>query len=230
MMDERAILARALLSPAAAPVQQRAYDVAPEPYVQPGTPSVSAAGSHFAPLDTTDPTALMMLAARLGQTEPETARLWQQAQMATDFAGGIRAFHGGPGTYEWATGLGQRGAIDQFRASQTDPAFFAASPGRASEYAVARYPERAAVYPVELDDAAMLRWDQSQGFKTNRELTEMAQQRGANVVEVRGAYDGITDGAVIPRVEQALGRPIERGAETIYMVLDPAAITPARGR
>lgn len=223
-----------LQSLAAAPVQPRGYDVAPEPAIPTGAAVVQQQSQNF-PLDPIDPTALRLRGMdpqTMGQTREQSrlAELFLGMAGTTPIRGGVRAFHGGPGSYEWVSGNSQRGAIDKFRASPDNPAFFAASPNRASEYAVARYPERAAVYPVELDQGAMLSWDQSQKWLSNSELAALARQRGANVVEIRNAYDGITDGSVIPRIQEALGRPIERGPETIYMVLDPAAISTPFGR
>jgi hypothetical protein len=87
MMDRRRMLAEALLSPAAAPVARREFPLAPEPYVAPGQASMGNATQHFAPLDTVDPTALLAQRLGVGQTVPETARMWGQATAAAGFAG-----------------------------------------------------------------------------------------------------------------------------------------------
>lgn len=73
-----------LLALAAAPVARREFAVAPEPMIPAGVPTMQAQGSGFQPLDTTDPTALMALRFGIGQTVPQTSRLYQ---MATDAAG-----------------------------------------------------------------------------------------------------------------------------------------------
>lgn len=89
-----------LLALAAAPVARREFAVAPEPAIPPGAVVVQNQGAGFAGLDTRDPIARMMLRSGIGQTEAQTSRLWDLASQATNFAGGIRAFHGSPHDFD----------------------------------------------------------------------------------------------------------------------------------
>jgi hypothetical protein len=66
---------------------------------------VTMPSSGFVPLDTVDPTARMSLRAGVGQTVPQTARMYQQATDAAGSGGtiaarGIRAFHGSPHDFD----------------------------------------------------------------------------------------------------------------------------------
>jgi GNAT superfamily N-acetyltransferase len=77
-----------LMALAGAPIARREFPLAPEPMIPPGTPSMQRQGSGFAALDTMDPAALFSLRAGIGQTEPETSRLYQLASdTALNFAG-----------------------------------------------------------------------------------------------------------------------------------------------
>lgn len=92
MMDRRQMLARALMAPAQAPVARREFAVDPAQRVAPGQASVGNATQHFVPLDTVDPTAQLALRMGIGQTVPETSRLYG---MATDAAGFAATAPGG---------------------------------------------------------------------------------------------------------------------------------------
>lgn len=82
--------AEELAAPAASPVQRREFAVDRAQRVAPGQASVGNASQHFAELDTVDPTARMALGMGLGQTMPETARMYSQATDAAGFSGGTR--------------------------------------------------------------------------------------------------------------------------------------------
>lgn len=77
-----------LMALAGAPIARREFPVFPEPMIPAGTPSMQAPGSGFAPLDTTDPVALMSFRAGQGRTVEDTSRLYRLAtDAALNFAG-----------------------------------------------------------------------------------------------------------------------------------------------
>jgi hypothetical protein len=130
---------------------------------------------------------------------------------------GVRAYHGGPGSNPYHPSGG--GSITEWRAAPDNPAYFAERPGTASNYALERYPERAAVYPVRLDTANAFVHDQASGFLSNAELIRRAREQGRDMVVIRNAYDqpGRFAGS---RAAQP---------ETIYIALDGSRIFPAFG-
>lgn len=174
MTDQRELLARALMAPAAAPVQRRAYDVAPAPYIPPGAAVVQRQSDNY-PLDPVDNTSmlarLLLDAGAAPQTEGDTARQERMAWNAGEgFAGsaspgrGIRAFHGSPHSFERfdmsriGTGEGAQ--------SYGHGLYFAQSEDVARHYrdivpASGRAPAEGAMYEVNLnvDPRRLLDWD-----------------------------------------------------------------------
>ncbi len=122
----------------------------------------------------------------------------------------IRAYHGGPGSNPYMDN--GAGYIDKFRPGENGAVFSTDNPTLAGDYAAARYPDRQAVYPLDINFKNPYVVDRSAGFRTHKDIFDAARAGGHDGVIFKNSEDSVT------------GFP-NRGLTTQYAAIEPGTIT-----
>ncbi len=123
----------------------------------------------------------------------------------------IRAYHGGPGSNPYMDGAG---AIERFVPGRDGAVWSTDNPALAGDYTAARYPDRQAIYPLDVSFSNPYVVDRAAGYVDQRQVFQAAKDGGHDGIIFKNADDSVT------------GMPY-RGETTQYAALQPNTVRSA---